>query len=119
MPRMKRYAVLLLTLSASVLAAPIQLGVISAGTVTAKNQATTAATFTIPASAHILIECRDDNQAPVDAYIRWSSATGTVATATISIRASVLMVYHGNTNTFLSVLGISGNVNCHVSTVDP
>jgi len=119
MRAMKPLVALLLALALPAAAAPIQLGVISAGTVTAKNQSTTSSAFTIPNGAHLLIECRDDNQAPADAYIRWSSATGTVATATISIRASVLMVYHGNTNTFLSVLGISGNVNCHVSQVDP
>lgn len=119
MASMKRLVCLAVLCATPALASINQLGVISATTSTAKNQSTTSSTFTIPNNAHILIECRDDNQAPADAYIRWSSASGTVATSTISVRASVIMAYQGSVNTFLSVLGVSGNVNCHVSQVDP
>lgn len=120
MAHMKRLALLMLLASSALAVEAPTLGVITATTSAAKNQTDTAVPFAIPTGQHIVIDCVDGAGNSANAYLRFvNSTTATVTSGNFARMTSYWETFNGSTYQYLSVLGVNGTVNCHVTTVSP
>ena len=111
-------AVALLLLAAPAQANEVYLGTITATSSVAKNQTSTASAFVIPQGQRIVIDCVDGSGNAANAYLAFMSSTSGAVTSSNYVRmTSFWESVNGGTYQYLSVLGVSGTVNCHVSAV--